>query len=162
VRTSGTKGTEATAGMLATAGTQSTAGTQTTAIRYPTTVKPTAAEMPDTNTSWVFAKNSSKRTDKKENQIFLINKEIQRGAVAKSYEEGLPNIWGNAQIFFNIQYEEAVSHIWICNCSILNFLVYEENFIFFFISAAKIREKLVKEQINGSESETRILGSKPE
>ncbi len=32
------------------------------------------------------------------------------------YEEGLPNIRGNAQ------------------CSILNFLTYEENFIFFFIS----------------------------
>jgi hypothetical protein len=33
-------------------------------------------------------------TDKKENQIFLINKEIQSGAVAKSYmhEEGLPYI----------------------------------------------------------------------
>ncbi len=29
-------------------------------------------------------------------------------------------------------YEEAVSHIWLCNCSILNFLIYEENFIFFF------------------------------
>ncbi len=28
-------------------------------------------------------------TDKKENQIFLIYKEIQNGAVAKSYEEGL-------------------------------------------------------------------------
>jgi hypothetical protein len=27
----------------------------------------------------------SLRTDKKENQIFLINKEIQSGAVAKSY-----------------------------------------------------------------------------
>ncbi len=40
-------------------------------------------------------------TDKKENQIFLIYKEIQSGGVAKSYtyEEGLPNIWGNAQIF---------------------------------------------------------------
>ncbi len=31
-------------------------------------------------------------------------------------EEGLPNIWGNAQIFSYIQYEEAV-HIWLCNCS---------------------------------------------
>jgi hypothetical protein len=33
------------------------------------------------------------------------------------------------------KYEEAVSHIWLCNCSILNFLIYEENIIFFFISA---------------------------
>ncbi len=31
-------------------------------------------------------------------------------------------------------YEEAVSHIWLCNCSIRNFLIYEENFTFFFIS----------------------------
>jgi hypothetical protein len=32
-------------------------------------------------------------TDKKENQIFLIYKEIQGGSVAMSiYEEGLPNI----------------------------------------------------------------------
>jgi hypothetical protein len=31
-------------------------------------------------------------TDKKENLIFLIYKEVQNGAVAKSYEEGLPNI----------------------------------------------------------------------
>jgi hypothetical protein len=31
-------------------------------------------------------------------------------------------------------YEETVSHLWLCNCSILNFLIYEENYIFFFIS----------------------------
>ncbi len=31
-------------------------------------------------------------------------------------------------------YEEAVSHIWLCNCSTLNFLMCEENFLFFFIS----------------------------
>jgi hypothetical protein len=35
--------------------------------------------------------------------------------------------------FFPI-YEKAVSHIWLCNCSTLNFLIYEENLIFFFIS----------------------------
>jgi hypothetical protein len=33
-------------------------------------------------------------------------------------------------------YEEASSHIWLCNCSIVNFLIYEENLIFFFISVA--------------------------
>jgi hypothetical protein len=34
-------------------------------------------------------------------------------------------------------YEEAVSHIWLCNCSILNcpIYTYKENFILFFISA---------------------------
>ncbi len=33
-------------------------------------------------------------------------------------------------------YEEAVSlsHIWLCNRSLLNFHIYEENFLFFFIS----------------------------
>jgi hypothetical protein len=38
-------------------------------------------------------------------------------------------------------YEEAVSHIWICNCSILNFLIYEENLIFFFISVDDLSDK---------------------
>ncbi len=37
-------------------------------------------------------------------------------------------------------YEEAVSHIWLCNCSIPNFLIYEENYIFFFISAGNTGE----------------------
>jgi hypothetical protein len=41
---------------------------------------------------------------------------------AVMYKEGLPNIWGNA-------------HIWLCNCSILNFLIFEENPIFFFFSS---------------------------
>jgi hypothetical protein len=30
------------------------------------------------------------------------------------------------------KYEEAVSYIWLCNCPILNFLIYEENFDFLF------------------------------
>jgi hypothetical protein len=51
------------------------------------------------------------------------------------YEEGLPNIWGNAQIFNHIQYEEAVTKIWLCNRSLLNFLVqYMRKIFFFFIS----------------------------
>jgi hypothetical protein len=37
------------------------------------------------------------------------------------------------------KYEEAVCHILLCNCSILNFLVYEENLIFFFISVLYCR-----------------------
>ncbi len=32
-------------------------------------------------------------------------------------------------------YEEAISYICLCNCSLLYFLIYEENFLFFFISA---------------------------
>ncbi len=32
-------------------------------------------------------------------------------------------------------YEEAVSHIRLCNHFLLSFLLYEENLVFFFISA---------------------------
>ncbi len=39
-------------------------------------------------------------TDKKDNKIFLIYKEIQMGSRANSHEEGLPNIYGNAQILY--------------------------------------------------------------
>ncbi len=75
----------------------------------------------------------SLRTDKKENQIFLIYKEIQSGAVAKSYMRKDFLIYDEMRKYFPI-YEEAVSQIWLCNCSILNFLIYEENLIFFFLS----------------------------
>ncbi len=71
-------------------------------------------------------------TDKKENQIFLIYKEIQSGAAAKSYIRKGFLIYEKMRKYFPI-YEEAISHILLCNCSILNFLIYEENFIFFFI-----------------------------
>ncbi len=70
-------------------------------------------------------------TDKKENQIFLIYKKIQSGAVAKSYMRKGFLIYEEVRKYFPI-YEEDVSHIWLCNCSILN--LYEENWIFFFIS----------------------------
>jgi hypothetical protein len=40
------------------------------------------------------------------------------------------------QKYFPI-YEEAVSHIRLCNSSTLNFLVYEENLIFFFFSVTE-------------------------
>ncbi len=69
-----------------------------------------------------------KYTDKKENKIFLIYK----GAGAKSY----------MRKSFLI-YEEAVSHIWLCTRSHLNFLTEVENFIFFYISVeAKIAENI--------------------
>jgi len=43
-------------------------------------------------------------TDKKEKKIFLIYKAIQNGTVAQViYQEGLPKVWGNAQIY---------NHIW--------------------------------------------------
>ncbi len=64
----------------------------------------------------------------------LIKKKIKFSSFIRKfvYEEGLPNVWGNAQIFPHIW--GAVSHIWLCNCSILNFLIIEENLILFFIS----------------------------
>ncbi len=48
-------------------------------------------------------------------------------------EEGLPNTYEEMRKYFPI-YEEAVIHILLCNCSTLNFLIYEKNSIFFFIS----------------------------
>ncbi len=63
----------------------------------------------------------------------LIYKEIQSGAVAKSYMRKSFLIYEEMRKYFPI-YEEAVSHLWLCNCSILNLLIYEESLIFFFIS----------------------------
>ncbi len=42
-------------------------------------------------------------------------------------------------------YKEAVSYIWLCNCSILNFLIYGKILIFFFISV----EGLTVSEVNG-------------
>ncbi len=70
---------------------------------------------------------------KKKINFFLIYKKIQSGAVAKSYMRKGFLIYEEMRKYFPI-YEEAVGHIWLYNCSILNFLIYEENFIFFFIS----------------------------
>ncbi len=61
-------------------------------------------------------------------------KEIQNGAVAKSYMRKGFLIYEEMRKYLVI-YEEAVSHIWLWNCSIPNFFIYEENFIFFFITA---------------------------
>jgi hypothetical protein len=49
-------------------------------------------------------------TDKKEKEIFLIYKEIQMGAVAKSYMRKDFLIYEEMQKYLTI-YEEAVSHI---------------------------------------------------
>ncbi len=64
-------------------------------------------------------------------------KEIQRGSVAKSYMRKGFLIYEEMCKYFPV-YEEAVSHIWLCNCSILNFLIYKENFILFFISVVSL------------------------
>ncbi len=68
-------------------------------------------------------------TGKKENEIFFIYREIQiRGYMRKGFL-----IYEEMRKYLTI-YEEAVSHIWLC--TLLNFLIYEENLISFFISVA--------------------------
>ncbi len=74
-----------------------------------------------------------KCTDKKKKKNLLIYKEIQNGAFAKSYVRKGFLIYEEMRKYL-IKNEESVSHIWLCNCSVLNFLIYEENLIFFFIS----------------------------
>ncbi len=69
---------------------------------------------------------------KKVNQIFLIYKAFQSGAVAKSYMRKGFLIYEEMRKYVRI-YEEAVSHIWLCNRSFLNLLIFEENLIFFFL-----------------------------
>ncbi len=60
-------------------------------------------------------------------------KEIQMGAVAKSYMRKGFLIYEEMRKYLVI-YEKAVSHILLCNRLLLDFLVYEYNFVFFFIS----------------------------
>jgi hypothetical protein len=50
-------------------------------------------------------------TDKKENKIFLIYKESQKGAVAKSYTRKGLQIYEEMREFLVI-YEEAIIYIW--------------------------------------------------
>jgi hypothetical protein len=54
-------------------------------------------------------------------------------AVAKSYMRKGFLIYEEMRKYLVI-YEEAVSHIWLCNRSLLDFLIYEDIFSFFFIS----------------------------
>ncbi len=60
------------------------------------------------------------------------------GTVAKSYMRKGFFIYKEMRIFLGL-YEEAVSHIWLCNRSLLDFFICEENFVFFFISVDDIR-----------------------
>ncbi len=78
--------------------------------------------------------NRKLHTDKKEKIIFLIHKEILNGAVAKSFMRKGFLIYEEMRKYLLI-YEEFVSHIWLCNCSLMNFLLYKENLIFLLISA---------------------------
>jgi hypothetical protein len=50
-------------------------------------------------------------TDKKENQVFLIYKEIRMGSCKVIYEEGALNTVYDEMRKYLIIYEEAVSHI---------------------------------------------------
>ena len=63
------------------------------------------------------------------------------GSVAKSYTRKGFLIYEEMRKYFSI-YEEAVSHMWLWNCSILNFLIYEENFLLFFISVAALSKNI--------------------
>jgi hypothetical protein len=65
---------------------------------------------PSINKQKKIRKNFDSYTDKKENQIFLIYKEIQSGAVAKSYMRKGCLIYEEMRKNFPI-YEEAVSHL---------------------------------------------------
>ncbi len=58
------------------------------------------------------------------------------GTVAKSYMRKGFLIYEEISKYLTI-YEEAVSNIWLCNRSHLNFLIYEENLIFFVISVSQ-------------------------
>jgi hypothetical protein len=60
--------------------------------------------------NWKKVNVWTRYTDKKENQIFLIYKEIQSGAVAKSYMRKGFLIYMEMRKYFPI-YEVAVSHI---------------------------------------------------
>ncbi len=74
-----------------------TSGGTTKLIQDTTTNSPATQH----SVSWITTRPSY--TDNKSNQIFSIYKEIQSGSSCKViYEEGLPNIWGNAQIFPHI------------------------------------------------------------
>ncbi len=74
--------------------------------------------------------------NKKENQIFLIYKEILNGAVSKSYMTNGLLIYGEIFVHFLIYSirKTFLIYVWLCNCSTVNFLIYEKNLMFFFIS----------------------------
>ncbi len=76
----------------------------------------------------------------KKNQIFLINKEIQNGAVAKSNMTNglLIHIWGNIWAFPQILGRPS-SYMTLQLLHSEFFLIYEENLIFFFISVLTSR-----------------------
>jgi hypothetical protein len=71
--------------------------------------------------------------------MFLIYKEIQSGAIAKSYMRKGFLIWEKCANVSPYMRRPLVIYDFATACSILNFLIYEENLIFYFISAANLR-----------------------
>ncbi len=70
-------------------------------------------------------------TNKKGKKIFLIYKVIQMRSVAKSYmRKGL--LVHEEMRKYLVIYEEVVSHIWLCNWSLLDFFIFEENYFLFY------------------------------
>ncbi len=72
---------------------------------------------------------------KKEKKIFLEYQEIQKGSGSKSYMRKGFLIYEEMRKYLVI-YGEAVCHICLCSRSLLNFLIYQENSLFFFNSVA--------------------------
>ncbi len=69
---------------------------------------------------------------KKEKKILIV-KEIPKGPVEKSNMRKGFLIYDEMRKFLII-FVEALSYIWLYNCSLLDFLINEENFLLFFIS----------------------------
>jgi hypothetical protein len=84
---------------------------------------------------WLHSVTS--HTDEKENKIFLIYTEIQSGAVAKSSMTKGFLIYHEMRKYLVID-EEAVSHKWLCNRSLLDYIIHED----FFISAGSSRKAI--------------------
>ncbi len=81
-------------------------------------------------------------TDKKENQIFLLYKEVQNGAVAKSHMTN--GLLINDEIFAHfLIYQEALPHLRLCNCTILNFLIFRKFYFLFQCILAPILKKFL-------------------
>jgi hypothetical protein len=84
-----------------------------------------------TTSAYIGSNHSARYSDKNEEKKFLIYKKIQLEEVAKSYMRKGFLIYKEMRKYLVI-YEEAASQIRLCSCSLPDFLIYEENFVFFF------------------------------
>jgi hypothetical protein len=66
-------------------------------------------------------------------QAILIKKKKKFSYIRKFRRDRCKVIYEEMRKYLVI-YEEAVNHIWLCTRSLLNFLIYGENFLFIFIS----------------------------